>query len=152
MYIMNCTSDPTICSQLHVIGFPTLIAFRGYGEIGSEHCVTPGQATQLIRMDYHGVLEVRLDWCPTYLYIHVSLICGCVRLAFVCRPRGAHSSPWQELIERSLTLSWWSRAPRSSQSDPFHKQGTWGWPGWAPRMTSKLFEWTRGWSGSTQGS
>ncbi|XP_033636382.1 uncharacterized protein LOC117297450 isoform X2 [Asterias rubens] len=64
MYIMNCTSDPTICSQLHVIGFPTLIAFRGYGEIGSEHCVTPGQATQLIRMDYHGVLEEKLimEW------------------------------------------------------------------------------------------
>ena len=26
----------------------------------------------------------------------------------------------------------------AAPSDLFHKQGTWGWPGWAPRMTSKL--------------
>ena len=60
-------------------------------------------------------------------------------------------SPWQELIEWSLTLSWWCHAPRASPpSDPFHKQGTWGRPGWAPGMTSKLFEHTGGRSGLTQ--
>ena len=31
--------------------------------------------------------------------------------------------------------------------DPFHKQGTWGWPEWAPGITSKLFEQTGGRSG-----
>ncbi|XP_038068342.1 uncharacterized protein LOC119737800 [Patiria miniata] len=64
MYIMNCTSDPVTCSQLRVIGFPTLIAFRGYGEIGSENCVSPGHANQLIRMDFHGMLEEKsiMEW------------------------------------------------------------------------------------------
>ncbi|XP_022100194.1 uncharacterized protein LOC110984364 [Acanthaster planci] len=64
MYIMNCTSDPVTCAQLSVIGFPTLIAFRGYSETGSEQCVTRGQATQLIRMDYHGMLEEKsiMEW------------------------------------------------------------------------------------------
>ena len=38
---------------------------------------------------------------------------GCVWLASPSRPHDTHSlSPWQELIERSLTPSWWRHAPR----------------------------------------
>ena len=47
-------------------------------------------------------------------------------------------SPWQELIERSHSPSRGDGMHlRSPPSDPLHKQGTGGWPGWAP---SKLFE------------
>ena len=52
-------------------------------------------------------------------------------------------SPWQELIERSLTLSWWRHAPGVSPKWPTSQAGHLGWPGWAPGMTSKLFERTR---------
>ena len=54
-------------------------------------------------------------------------------------PRGAQSGrPWQELIERSHSPSRGDGMHhRSPRSDPLHKQGTSGWPGWAP---SKLFE------------
>ena len=37
-------------------------------------------------------------------------------------------------------------------NDLIHKLVTWGWPGWAPGMTSKLFERTGGRPVSTQGS
>ena len=47
-------------------------------------------------------------------------------------------SPGQELIERSHSLSRGDGMHlRSPPSDPLHKQGTGGWPRWAP---SKLFE------------
>ena len=37
-------------------------------------------------------------------------------------------------------------------NDPLHKQGTGGWPGWAPEMASKLLERAGGRPGLTQGS
>ena len=47
-------------------------------------------------------------------------------------------SPWQELIERLHPPSSGDAMHLGSPpSDPLHKQGTGGWPGWAP---SKLFE------------
>ena len=47
-------------------------------------------------------------------------------------------SPWQELTEQSHSPSCGDGMHlRSPPSDPLHKQGTGGWPGWAP---SKLFE------------
>ena len=50
-------------------------------------------------------------------------------------------SPWQELMERSHSPSRGDGMHlRSPPSDPLHKQGTRGWPGWA---RSKLFERTR---------
>ena len=52
-------------------------------------------------------------------------------------------NPWQELIERPHSPSRGDvmhLEPAPNTSDPFHKQGTGGWPGWAPGMTTKLFE------------
>ena len=50
-------------------------------------------------------------------------------------------APKRELIERSHSPSRGEVMHLGSPpSDPRHKQGTGGWPGWAPGMTSRLFE------------
>ena len=66
-------------------------------------------------------------------------------------PRGAHSGEPLTRAYRTIKLALLSTF-MSPPSDPLHKQGTWGWPRWAPGMTSKLFEPTRGRPGSTKGS
>ncbi|XP_071500266.1 uncharacterized protein [Diadema antillarum] len=55
-YILNCTSDPLTCARLNVRGFPTLIAFRTFGQHSSERCLSPNHHQHTLRMDYHGVL------------------------------------------------------------------------------------------------
>ena len=69
----------------------------------------------------------------------------CVRsISFPGSTPGAYSgdqSPWQELIERSHSPSRGDAMHLgSAPSDPLHKQGTGGWPGWALGMTSKLLK------------
>ena len=45
----------------------------------------------------------------------------------LCRPAVlTQVSPWQELIERSFTLSWWRHAPRASPTWPVPQAGYWG--------------------------
>eukprot|EP00057_Strongylocentrotus_purpuratus_P024961 XP_011679435.1 PREDICTED: uncharacterized protein LOC100891372 [Strongylocentrotus purpuratus] len=63
-YILNCTSDPVTCDLLHVRGFPTLIAFRTFGQHSSERCLSPDHHQHTLRMDYHGVLEEKelMEW------------------------------------------------------------------------------------------
>ena len=75
---------------------------------------------------------------------------GMVRLASLCQPGGLILTRPKQTI---LALSWWRHAPvGAAPSDPFHKQGIWGWPRWAPGMTSKLFELTGGRPGSNRRS
>ena len=57
----------------------------------------------------------------------------CVWLASPCWPHSAHSGePLTRANRMSLAHSWWHHAPPGpAPSDPSHKQGTGGWPGWA---------------------
>ena len=60
MYLVNCTSDPEICRDQGVTGFPTLHAFRNLGWMEGDECFTKHAANNVkyIRQDYHGVLRV----------------------------------------------------------------------------------------------
>ena len=92
-----------------------------------------------------GILDfITRNMCYIFLYIGFEALHGEVslgafdKLPWVDPMVLTGVSPWQKLIK-------WSHSPscgdamhlRSPPSDPFHKQGTGGWPGWAP---SKLFE------------
>ncbi|XP_013408970.1 uncharacterized protein LOC106172706 [Lingula anatina] len=65
-YLANCTSDPSICEQHEITGFPTLVAFRGIGWLAQDQCVShkSSKRAQHVRMDYHGVLLVPsvMEW------------------------------------------------------------------------------------------
>ena len=61
-----------------------------------------------VRIHSHASLTPFVDFgAPKLLYIIITILeyTGCVRLAFLCRPRGAHSAEhlWQELIQRTIT-------------------------------------------------
>lgn len=60
LYLVNCTSDPEICAENGVTGFPTLSAFRGLGWLEGNQCLTPAASmhTKYVRMDYHGPITV----------------------------------------------------------------------------------------------
>ena len=64
---------------------------------------------------------------------------GCVRLASLGLPCGAHSGEPLTRTKRMTTHRFHSDVVYlgPAPSDPLHKQGTGGWPGWAPGMTSK---------------
>ena len=101
----------------------------------------------------HHCKAHRYGYCEMR-YIRMLLLLGafdwltCVDPAVLIRV-----SPKQELIERSHSPSRGDVMHlRPAPCDPLHKPGTGGWPGWAPGMTSKLFERTGGGPGSTQGS
>ena len=62
-YFVNCTSDPAVCRENNVTGFPTLSVFRGFGWLGSEQCVKAQRdalSPAYTRIDYHGVLLVSI--------------------------------------------------------------------------------------------
>ena len=61
MYFANCTSDPGLCREQGVTGFPTLHAFRNLGWIDGDECFTKHTTNKIkyIRRDYHGVLRVK---------------------------------------------------------------------------------------------
>ena len=61
MYFANCTSDPGLCREQGVTGFPTLHAFRNLGWMDGDECFTKHTTNKIkyIRQDYHGVLRVK---------------------------------------------------------------------------------------------
>ena len=61
LYVVNCTSEPVICHEAGVNGFPSLSAFRGLGWMESDRCMTSAASlqTRYVKMDYHGPLLVR---------------------------------------------------------------------------------------------
>ena len=61
MYFANCTSDPGLCKEQGVTGFPTLHAFRNLGWMDGDECFTKHTTNKIkyIRQDYHGVLRVK---------------------------------------------------------------------------------------------
>ncbi|XP_063962278.1 uncharacterized protein LOC129271073 [Lytechinus pictus] len=63
-YILNCTSDPVTCDHHQVRGFPTVIAFRTFGQHSSERCLSPDHHEHTLRMDYHGLLQEKelMEW------------------------------------------------------------------------------------------
>ena len=60
MYLVNCTSDPDICHEQGVTGFPTLHAFRSFSWMDHSDCFTKHtlQNVKYIRREYHGVIRV----------------------------------------------------------------------------------------------
>lgn len=57
----NCTSDPQLCIDNKVTGFPTLIAFRGLGWLETMEKCTRKKIQELakpVEIEYHGVLLV----------------------------------------------------------------------------------------------
>ncbi|XP_048255603.1 uncharacterized protein LOC124111597 [Haliotis rufescens] len=66
-YLANCTQDRQLCVDHGVTGFPTIMAFRGFGWLGHGLCVSPQAEREIaesIRMDYHGVILVKhiMEW------------------------------------------------------------------------------------------
>ncbi len=67
MYLVNCTSDPDICHEQGVTGFPTLHAFRSFSWMDHSDCFTKHtlQNVKYIRREYHGVIRVGLKFRRT---------------------------------------------------------------------------------------
>ena len=73
---MNCTSDPGVCQDNGITGYPTISAFRGLGWLGSDHCITEkAKKNPYTRIDYHGVLLVRPQDLAIFLFLfkHLNL-------------------------------------------------------------------------------
>ncbi|XP_046571813.1 uncharacterized protein LOC124279975, partial [Haliotis rubra] len=67
LYLANCTRDRQLCVDHGVTGFPTILAFRGFGWLGDGLCVSSQAEREIaesIRMDYHGVILVKhiMEW------------------------------------------------------------------------------------------
>ena len=57
VYLLNCSTDAALCGQLGVSGFPSMSAFRSLAGVDSD-CRSVAE-TNVIHMQYHGVLKVR---------------------------------------------------------------------------------------------
>ncbi|CAH1779960.1 unnamed protein product [Owenia fusiformis] len=64
--LANCTSDPLLCKQNDITGFPSVSIFRGLGWLTTDGCISGETASKLspVRLDYHGVIRVTpiMDW------------------------------------------------------------------------------------------
>lgn len=78
LYLANCTSDPSLCAQHNVTGFPTLIAYRGLGWLESSHCMprSAPRTNSFVRIDYHGVITVSTDTYKWVVDAWLSILCN----------------------------------------------------------------------------
>ncbi|XP_055956176.1 uncharacterized protein LOC126818428 [Patella vulgata] len=63
-YIVNCTTDKTICNHHNITGYPTITAFRKILDQSTSHCFTHKQHTTDVRLDYHGPIQIKsvMEW------------------------------------------------------------------------------------------
>ncbi|KAK3089315.1 hypothetical protein FSP39_002676 [Pinctada imbricata] len=67
LYLVNCTTDTSLCNTHNIKGYPYIIAYRGLGWMGTTSCLSPqsqDKYRKYVRMDYHGVIQEKaiMEW------------------------------------------------------------------------------------------
>ncbi|RUS75710.1 hypothetical protein EGW08_016525 [Elysia chlorotica] len=57
LYLVNCSSEASLCEGLGVQGFPTVSAFRSFAALASTRCSIHPPEKPYVRRDYHGPLS-----------------------------------------------------------------------------------------------
>ncbi|XP_012944667.1 uncharacterized protein LOC101860854 [Aplysia californica] len=64
LYLVNCSRDAILCSDLKVQGYPSVMTFRNYGSLVSPRCDLPLEEKTYAQQDYHGPISTweLLSW------------------------------------------------------------------------------------------